>query len=667
MKTDINLVMIKNVYPELNCGNYYVKRIVGDIFNVEADIFTHGHDVIKARVLYRKPGGKEWNESEMEHIDNDRWGGEFYLEENTFYEYTIFAWRDQFLSWVGDTFKKYINGQDISSELLEGKGYIEEASTRAKGEDKKRLNEIISIFNSDVGSNGKKKESKDVLENIIFGEELALIMEDNADRSNCSRYEKILKVFVNRKEAEFSSWYEMWPRSQGKMQGKSATFKDMENRLKEIKKMGFNVVYLPPIHPIGETNRKGPNNSLLCPPGSPGCPYAIGNKKGGHTAIEPSLGTMDDFISFEKACNKMGMEVALDFAIQASPDHPWVKKHPEWFSHRPDGSIKYAENPPKKYEDIYPINFDTEDKEGLWNESLNIIKFWIGKGVKIFRVDNPHSKPIFFWEWLIEEVHKTDPDVIFLSEAFTKPKMMKELAQIGFTQSYTYFTWRNFKHELVDYFNELINTDVVEYMVGNLFTNTPDILPQMLQNAPRSAFKIRAALAGTLSSVWGMYNGFELCEGKPIPGKEEYMNSEKYEYKVWDWNRSGNIKDFITKLNEVRNKELPLQKYRKIKFYNSDNENIICFGKYTEDYQNVIIVVINLDPYHVQSSFIYLPVKEFRINNDDTYQVHDLLTDEKFYWQGEKNFIELDPEKEPVHIFKLIRLTHKEQEFDYFY
>ncbi|MCK4797661.1 MAG: DUF3416 domain-containing protein, partial [Spirochaetes bacterium] len=509
---NIDFVNIENVYPEINGARYHVKRTIGDIFNVEADIFSHGHDVLKAKLLYRKKGDSNWDETAMELIENDRWHGAFLLEENAFYEYTIFAWRDPFLTWVQDTFKKYINRQNITDDLLEGKSIIEKVIPETNKNDKNRLIEIIEVFDQSLNLNKLDKlentepsTGSPLLENVIFGEEITLLMDKYPDRSSCGKYDKVLTVFVNRREAEFSTWYEMWHRSQGKTKGKSANFKDMENRLKEIHEMGFNVIYLPPIHPVGITNRKGPNNSLICPHGSPGSIFAIGNKHGGHMTIESSLGNMEDFCRFEKASRKYGMEIALDLAIQSSPDHPWVKEHPQWFNIRPDGSIKYAENPPKKYEDIYPINFDTEDKEGLWLEILKIVRFWMSKGVRIFRVDNPHTKPILFWEWLIKKVHKTDPDIIFLAEAFTRPKVMKALGKIGFTQSYTYFTWRNFKQELIDYFNELINTDVVEYLWGNLFTNTPDILPQVLQDAPGSAFKIRATLAATLSSIWGIY------------------------------------------------------------------------------------------------------------------------------------------------------------------
>ena len=665
MIPEIDYVVIEHVWPEIDCGTSYIRRRVGDMLKVSADIFSHGHEKIVARIRYRERGAKKWLECPMHFVDNDRWQGEFLLAKNGYYEYTILAWRDYFLSWAHDTHTKYNAHLDIKSELLEGKILLQSASKKAIPEEKKLLQSYAAVIDTFL-DNGKKTENRVNLETEIFGETIKNVMVNNADRSSSGSYDKVLTVFVDRKKTEFASWYEMWARSQGTVEGKSATFSDMINRLDYIKNLGFDVVYLPPIHPIGETNRKGPNNSLECPPGSPGCPYAIGNKLGGHRAIDPELGTLDEFKRFVDECHKRDMEVALDFAVQASPDHPWVQQHEAWFSKRPDGTIKYAENPPKKYQDIYPINFDTEDKEGLWNELLGIIKFWIDHGVKIFRVDNPHTKPIYFWKWLIEQIHVYNPEVFFLAEAFTRPKVMKKLAKIGFSQSYTYFTWRNFKHELTDYFSELTQSEAAEYMIGNLFTNTPDILPEFLQNAPRQSFKIRAVLAGTLSSTWGMYNGFELCEGRPLPGKEEYIDSEKYDYKIWDWDRPGNIKDFIMRLNLIRKRNKALQQYRNLRFLHAENDNILFYEKKATDLSNIILTIVNLDPYHTHGSFIYVPIEDFNIGHDETYFVQDLISGEKYYWQGHKNYIELNPHKEPAHILRLHRYTHKEAEFDYF-
>jgi starch synthase (maltosyl-transferring) len=710
METKINTVVIENVLPLLDDGRFAVKRIAGDILHVEADVFSHGHDVVCAVLLYRKRGSETWSESEMILVENDRWKSSFLLTEAAIWEYSILAWRDPFLSWASDFGKKYAadKSADITSDILEGKRILERAAVVADKDDKARFGQFLAFFerqlapvkavdeirdlvdsietNVSSGQPVKKQLStiRELLENVsverklmsatddpikdvILGDDLKSLMKKYPDRSDCGMYDKILKVKVNRKEAEYSAWYEMFHRSQGSLVGRSATFDDMIARLPEIDEMGFNVVYLPPVHPVGITNRKGPNNSLKCPPGSPGCPWAIGNSDGGHTAINPELGTIDGFRRFVKECRKLKMEVALDLALQTSPDHPWVTEHPEWFYKRPDGSIKYAENPPKKYEDIYPLNFNTTDKEGLWNEILKVIRYWMNEGVRIFRVDNPHTKPVYFWEWLIDEIHATDPDVIFLAEAFTRPKMMKMLAKIGFTQSYTYFTWRNFKYELADYLTELTKSEMAEYYIGNLFTNTPDILPVVLQNAPRSAFKMRATLACTMSSVWGIYNGFELCDSMPKPGTEEYLNSEKYQYKVWDWERSGNIKDYIGDLNRIRQKQPALQRYNNLEFYKAENDNIIFYGKCTPDLYNIILVIVNLDPYKKQESIVHVPIDKFGIKPDETYQVYDLLSDERFYWKGEKNFISLDPQDKVAHIFQVFKWSHKEQNFDYFY
>jgi starch synthase (maltosyl-transferring) len=700
----IDNVNISALRPELDGGRYPVKRVTGDLFEVEADIFTHGHDVVRAVLQHRLRGAREWLESEMVPLENDRWRGSWRLEQIGFHEYTIFAWRDPFLSWAQELRKKHDAGQDLTSELLEGKALVERAIAAASETDARRLGELLLAFDRELGpvvsaeralellaevERGDRREQAiaelrrviergfpsgsgasvatgDPIRDVILGDELRLLMAITPDRRDGGRYRKVLEVFVDRPEAAYGAWYEMWPRSQGSVPSRSATFAEMEHRLEEIRWMGFNVVYLTPIHPIGRSHRKGPNNSLVCPPGSPGCPYAIGNELGGHTAIEPELGTIEDFRRFERTCRSMGLEIALDVALQTSPDHPWVKAHPEWFRKRPDGTIKFAENPPKKYEDIYPLDFSTEDKEGLWNEVLSVFRFWMDEGVRIFRVDNPHTKPVQFWEWLVAEIHATDPDVLLLSEAFTRPKMMKALAKAGFTQSYTYFTWRNFKRELTDYFRELCQTEVADYLRGNLFTNTPDILPYFLQNAPRSAFKIRATLAATLSSLWGIYNGFELCEGTPIPGKEEYLDSEKYDFKVWDWNRPGNIKEYISRLNRIRAEQPALQGYRNLRFYEADNESILFYGKASPDGRGPILVLVNLDPFRAQESSVMVPISELGLRPDETYQLHDLISDRRYFWRGERNYVRLDPENEVAHVFRLLRYSHREQDFDYF-
>ncbi|MEW5819585.1 MAG: alpha-amylase family glycosyl hydrolase, partial [Cyanobacteriota bacterium] len=566
-------------------------------------------------------------------------------------------------------------------------------SKMAKSADKKRLKDLIKRIRDYFDEKEQKEAAK-----IFLGEELKDLMLKYPDRSLNSIYNKNLEVIVDRVKARYAAWYEIFPRSQGTEEGKSATFKDCEARLPEIKRMGFDVIYFPPIHPIGQTNRKGPNNTLNASPNDPGCPYAIGNincrdkerikkgagknldinktlkepgnikgfEPGGHKDIEPLLGTFEDFENFRKKAEELGIEIAIDFAINCSPDHPYVRDHPDWFYKRPDGTIKYAENPPKKYEDIYPLNFNCEDREGLWYEMLSFFIFWAERGVKIFRVDNPHTKPVAFWEWVIFETQKRHPDTMFLSEAFTRPKMMKALAKAGFTQSYTYFTWRNFKEEIIEYFTELTTYPMSEYFRGNLFTNTPDILPAILQEGGRPAFKMRAVLAATLSSVYGIYSGFELCEGTPMPGKEEYINSEKYEYKVWDWDREGNIKDYITQINTIRRNNEALQHYNNLEFYNSDNDNILFYGKLTEDLSNIIFVVVNLDPFQKHESFIYVPIDKLNIEPDETYQVHDLLNNERYLWKGSQNFVSLDPTMKTAHILKIRKWHHRENDFDYF-
>jgi starch synthase (maltosyl-transferring) len=463
----------------------------------------------------------------------------------------------------------------------------------------------------------------------------------------------VLDIVVDRAAARFASWYELFPRSAGTTKGQSGTFDDVIDRLEEIEWMGFDVIYFPPIHPIGEVNRKGPNNTLNPLPGDPGCPYAIGSAEGGHDAVEPSLGTLQDFRRLVEAARRHGLEIALDFAVQAAPDHPWSTSHPNWFYVRPDGTIKYAENPPKKYEDIYSLNFGSDDWAELWQELRRILLFWIDQGVTTFRVDNPHTKPISFWRWIIREIQDVHPEVIFLSEAFTRPKVMKALAKAGFTQSYTYFTWRNFKQEILEYFTELTNPPVSDYMRGNLFPNTPDILPKILQEGGRPAFKIRGTLAATLSSVYGIYSGFELCEATAIEGKEEYVNSEKYELKVWDWDRPGNIKDYIALINNVRRRHPALQEYDNLKFYWSDNDNILCYGKSLPSQADYILIVLNLDPYLAHESMIHFPVEDFGLSAGEQYEAHDLISNARYFWTGGSQYVRLDPHTEPAHIFAI--------------
>lgn len=640
-------VIIEGVSPELDGGRHAIKREVGDRVTVSADIFAEGHGLLAARLRYRKKGHHAWCETAMRKGDNERWTASFAVEEIGRYQYTIHAYPDLFRTWLEEVHKKHEAAVTLTSELLEGREIINAARKRAEEVDRILYAELLKRLDA-------AKNQGEVLE-IVGADGFLTLMDRYADRSHLTEYTPCLEVVVDRVRARCAAWYEMFPRSQGTVPGKSGTFADCEVRLPDIKAMGFDVVYFPPIHPIGEINRKGPNNSLEAAPTDPGCPYAIGNKDGGHKSIEPGLGSLADFERLVRRCREMDMEIALDFAIQCAPDHPYVAEYPQWFLMRPDGTIKYAENPPKKYEDIYPLNFYCQDRQGLWNEMKNIIEFWILHGVNIFRIDNPHTKPVVFWAWLIESIQAKHPQVIFLSEAFTHPKMMRALAKIGFTQSYTYFTWRNYKHELIEYFTELTQGPMQEYFRGNLFTNTPDILPTILQEGGRPAFKMRVTLAATLSSVYGIYSGFELCENKALRGREEYLDSEKYQYKVWDWNRPGNIKSYISTLNQIRQENPALHEYNNLDFYHAENENILIYGKQTHNKDNIIIVVVNLDPYRAHDSFIYLPIERFGIQYYENYQVLDLITGARFQWQGEKNYVRLDPHVEVAHILRLNR------------
>ena len=638
-------VIIENVSPELDDGRYPIKRELGDTIQVRADIFADGHDVMAAILRYRNKGVRTWSEIPMQLQDNHRWTASFTPDEIGRCQYTIQAYKDVFRTWLQELQKKHEAGQDVSSELLEGEQLIENAGKRAPKADGPRFVKFLQEL--------RAADNQAHAVEMVGASAFIDLMDLYPDKSTASDYDRVLEAVVDRPGARFANWYEMFPRSQGRIPNQSGTFKDCEARLPDIKAMGFNVIYFPPVHPIGETHRKGPNNSLVAGPDDPGCPYAIGSSLGGHKAIEPQLGTLEDFDAFVDACRAMDMEVALDFAINCSPDHPYVREHPDWFYKRPDGSIKYAENPPKKYEDIYPLNFYCSDRQGLWEEMRSIITFWIEHGVNIFRVDNPHTKPLAFWEWLIATVQAERPQAIFLSEAFTHPKLMRALAKVGFTQSYTYFTWRNHKGEITEYFEELTQGPMREYFRGNLFANTPDILPTSLQEGGRPAFKIRATLATTLSSVYGIYSGSELCENTAIPGREEYLNSEKYEYKVWDWDRPGNIKEYMGKLNWIRGQNSALQEYDNLEFYESKNDKILFYGKTTPGLDNIILVAVNLDPHQTQGAAVSVPIEKFGILAHESYEVHDLVTDARYKWHGRWNYVELNPEVEPAHIFQL--------------
>jgi starch synthase (maltosyl-transferring) len=641
-------IVIENLQPLIEGGRYPIKRIAGEDLAVEADIFKDGHDVVAAVLKWRVLGKRAWRETPMSFVDNDRWRGVCTLYDDAFHEYTVEAWTDTFGSWQSEFTKKFEGGiSDLRSEALEGAALIEAAASRARdGADAVRLCEfskqISTAANSEIYAIAKSGE-------------LEVLMATYPDRSTAAQYAPAPRVMVDRQAALFAAWYEFFPRSAEGCGDHGSTFRDCLPRVDDAKAMGFDVLYFPPIHPIGHTNRKGRNNSVTCEPGDPGVPWAIGSQAGGHKAVEPSLGTLDDFDWLQKQVRKRGMEIALDFAINCSPDHPYVKEHPEWFYKRPDGTIKYAENPPKKYEDIYPLNFRCESWRELWAEMKSIVLFWAEHGVRIFRVDNPHTKPVAFWEYLITGVHEKYPDTIFLSEAFTRPKMMKALAKAGFNQSYTYFTWRNTKQELIEYFTELTQTEMSEYFRPNLWPNTPDILSPVLQEGGRPAFMTRVLMAATLSPLYGIYSGYELCENKALSGREEYLNSEKYQFKERDWDAPGNIKDWVGRLNKIRKENRALQMYTNLRFYRAENEAILFYGKMTPARDNIILVVVNLDPFRKQHSFVYVPIEEFGQMESDAYQVHDLLNDARYTWRGRQNYVELDPEIQPAHIFLVRR------------
>lgn len=638
-------IVIENVQPLADGGKFPVKCVAGDTFKVEADIFKDGHDVLAAAILYKKKDETLWEEAPMVFLENDRWKGSFVPEENTRYLYTIEAWVDAAETWLTDTGKKCARYSSVLSDIPEGIEILKKARATAKGEDGKKIDQLIRDLEASKGASEKASE-------LIREPKAHELLAKYPVKRLVTRLEKAFELVADRKRAEYGAWYEIFPRSQGTKKNRSATFKDCIQRLPEIKRMGFDVLYLTPLHPIGSTKRKGPNNSLFADKNSPGSPWAIGNAEGGHKAIHPELGTLEDFKTFRLAAENQGIEIALDIAFQCSPDHPYVKEHPEWFSHRPDGTIHYAENPPKKYEDIYPLNFHCDQWQALWDELKSVILFWIDQGVKIFRIDNPHTKPLAFWRWLIDEVQKDHPDAIFFAEAFTRPKVMKFLAKAGFTQSYTYFTWRNAKWELRQYLEELTQTDMKDYYRGNLFANTPDILHEFLQKGGRPAFMIRLVLAATLSSSYGIYNGFELCENTAKePGSEEYLDSEKYQHKIWDWNRPGNIKDLVARMNRIRAENPALQKYKNLEFYESRNDAILCYGKRTADNSNRIVVVVNLDPFHTQEDLMTLPLSKLGIQEGETYRAKDLLTGTVYDWKGSSQYVRLDPKTMPAHIF----------------
>lgn len=638
-----NRIIIEEVYPEIDCGRYPAKRVAGDYVDVWADILMDGHDKLQAVLAWRRKDARKWNEVPLHHHGNDRWHGRFQLEQNTRYQFAIHAWFDAFATWRHDTQKKCDAKQDIAVETTEGRQLLEAALARAKGSAKKQLQALHDKLTA-----VNPQEAAE----ILLAETTLPIMQAVPDRAHQSSY-KTLEIIADRKRAAFGAWYEIFPRSMASKDGKHGTFKDCIAHLPDIADMGFDVLYLTPIHPIGKTHRKGRNNTLTAAPGDPGSPYAIGSKEGGHKAIHPELGSLKDFRELVKAARQHGMEIALDFAIQCSPDHPWIKDQPDWFSFRPDGTIRYAENPPKKYQDIVNVNFNSSDAEGLWNELRDTVLHWVDAGIKIFRVDNPHTKPFAFWEWLIASVQEKHPDVIFLAEAFTRPKIMYALAKLGFTQSYTYFTWRTTKAELTEYLTELTRDWPKDYFRPNFFANTPDILPDHLQNAPISSFIVRLCLAATLAGNYGIYSGYELGENEPDASGKEYNHSEKYELKHRDLHAPGNIRDFITRINNIRRENPAFENFTSLRFYPADNDQIVFYGKTSDDGKNAVFMVVNLDPINVQEAHIDMPLSTFNIAPDAPYTLTDLQYGHRWQWTGVRQHQRLDPKVNPVAIFRL--------------
>jgi len=655
-----NRVAIEGVRPEIDCGRFAIKRVIGDVVEVEADVFADGHDGISCRVMYRHESEPEWREAPMEALGNDRWRGVFPVSVLGRYRYTVEGWVDRFQTWRGDLRKRIAAGQDVRVEALAGAQLVEEAAGRTEGADRDRLMEWAASLRAEMPAEQRNA--------LALDDELAEVVSWYPDRSLATRYGKELAVVVDRERARFSAWYEVFPRSCAREAGKHGTLRDCESWLPYIAYMGFDVLYLPPIHPIGRTFRKGRNNAVTAEPGDPGSPWAIGAEDGGHKSVHPELGTLEDFRHLVEAARSYGIEMALDIALQCTPDHPYVREHPEWFRKRVDGTIRYAENPPKKYQDIYPIDFESENREELWEELKSIFLFWIGYGVRIFRVDNPHTKAFPFWEWAITGIKEQYPDVLFLSEAFTRPKVMARLAKLGFSQSYTYFTWRNTKEELTRYFEQLRETELREYLRPNLWPNTPDILPEFLQTGGRPAFLIRLALAATLGASYGIYGpAYELCENTPREaGSEEYLHSEKYEIKQRDLNSEWSLKEFIARVNRIRKENAALQSDEGLHFHATDNPLLICYSKARKGGADAVVMVVNLDPFHTQRGWVTLELERLGLEEGVPFQAHDLLSGARYLWQGRRSFVEMSPESTPVHILRFRKRVRTEKDFDYY-
>ena len=653
-------VVIEDVRPNVEGGRFAIKRVVGETVTVEADVFCDGHDALSVRLCYRSDEESAWREVEMQPLVNDRWRAPFAVGHEGVYQYTVLAWVDRFLTWHRDFQKRAAARQVEQVDLLTGAELVDEALDRADETDRSALQLWSRRLRSD--------DAVRHLDRICEDPELPELMQRYPDRSLATSYGRTLAVTVDRERARFSAWYEMFPRSAADEPGRHGTLKDVTARLPYVAEMGFDVLYLPPIHPIGSRFRKGKNNATQAEPDDVGSPWGIGSAEGGHKAVHPELGTLDDFRELIAAADELGIEIAMDVAFQCSPDHPYVREHPDWFRQRPDGTIQYAENPPKKYQDIYPFDFECNDWPALWRELKSVFDYWIEQGVKIFRVDNPHTKPFTFWEWCLNEIKREHPDVLFLAEAFTRPKIMARLAALGFTQSYTYFSWRNTKHELTEYVTELNTTNLREYFRPNFWPNTPDILTEYLQVGGRSAFQLRLILAATLSTNYGIYGPpFEHCWSEPRePGSEEYLHSEKYQVHHHELDRADSLQGLIARVNRLRRGYTVLQTPCELQFHETENDQLLAYTRSSGDNSEILLVVVNLDPHHRQAGWVTLPMEEFALDATHPYQVHDLLSDSRYLWHGPRNYVELDPGVIPAHIFQVRRRVRTEREFEYY-
>ncbi|MEX1073841.1 MAG: alpha-1,4-glucan--maltose-1-phosphate maltosyltransferase [Burkholderiales bacterium] len=651
--------VIDAVWPAVDGGRFAVKRVAGEALEVEAHCFADGHDVLRAVLAWRGEDAAAWQEVEMRPLGNDVWRAQFTPAEIGRYRYTVAAWVDRFATWRHD-FERREDADDVRIAALAGAEVVEQTAARATGAEAQQL--------KDWAARLRAAKQLDEIRAAALDEAMAAIAARHPDRSLEARWDIGMPLVVDRERARFSTWYELFPRSAAAEPGRHGTFKDVEKRLPYVAELGFDVLYLPPIHPVGRERRKGRNNAVAAAPDDVGSPWAIGAKEGGHKAIHPQLGTHEDFRHLVKAAARHGLEIALDIAYQCAPDHPYVKAHPEWFRKRPDGSVQYAENPPKKYEDIYPFDFECEDWRALWQELRSVLDFWIAEGVKIFRVDNPHTKAFPFWEWAIAEVRRAHPDVLFLAEAFTRPKVMHRLAKLGYTQSYTYFAWRNTKQELTDYFTELAQGPGREYLRPSVWPNTPDILTEALQVGGRAAFMQRLALAATLAASYGVYGpAYELMEHRARePGAEEYLDSEKYQLRHWDLERADSLRAYIAAFNRIRRENPALHADASLRFLPTDNEQLIAYAKQTPDGANQIVCVVNLSPHHAHGGWVELDLGLLGIEPDRPYQMHDLLSGARYLWNGPRNFVQLDPQRSPAHVFRVRRRLHREQDFDYF-